>query len=426
MRRTLRIVSATGSVLQCRTASSVSSRKVAERPVVSSNFPPRHAPHTSASVAPKKKILRSGLLVAASALAAIGLGSMSSSSNSGTRTGGWWVPSSDGHLEDAEHKVLSVLKSDVEVSFVELDNGHRVRTMVVNRGQFPDKEPLVLVHGFAAAIGTWAKNIDELAEKRTVYALDQVGFGRSDRPEFSTEPDEAEEQFVENLEQWRAKMELDSFILLGHSLGGFISLSYTFKYPGFVKHLILADPWGMAVRPVEGTEFERTYPIRYKFFSFVGARVSPLGILRAAGPFGPGLMQRARPDLQRVFSDLYPDTTMLEYMYHCNAQQPSGELAMKSLMSKNMGFATNPMLERIGDVPDGLNVSFIYGERSWNDSVPGEKTREILGKSRVDVTVLPDANHHVYGFDGFNQVVNEHCRQVDVTQSVSPHLPTCQ
>lgn len=184
------------------------------------------------------------------------------------------------------HCVFAALKSEVTTSFVDLDNGYRVRTMVVNEGKHPDKTPLVLVHGFAASIGTWAKNIDELAAERTVYALDQVGFGRSDRPEFSKDAQEAEDQFVGNLDQWREKMGLTSFMLLGHSLGGYVSLAYALKYPQYIRHLVLAEPWGFAERPAEGTRWERERPVLYKVISFVHERSNPLGILRAAGPLG--------------------------------------------------------------------------------------------------------------------------------------------
>ena len=37
---------------------------------------------------------------------------------------------------------------------------------------------------------------------------------------------------------------------------------------------------------------------------------------------GPGLIKRFRPDLQEKFSGLFNDDTILEYIYHCNAQQP--------------------------------------------------------------------------------------------------------
>lgn len=36
---------------------------------------------------------------------------------------------------------------------------------------------------------------------------------------------------------------------------------------------------------------------------------------------GPRVIRRVRPDLQVTYSDIFPDWTMLDYMYHCNAQK---------------------------------------------------------------------------------------------------------
>jgi len=44
-------------------------------------------------------------------------------------------------------------------------------------------------------------------------------------------PEEAEMQHVEALEAWTRELGLNNFILLGHSMGGFISASYGLKYP---------------------------------------------------------------------------------------------------------------------------------------------------------------------------------------------------
>jgi pimeloyl-ACP methyl ester carboxylesterase len=45
-----------------------------------------------------------------------------------------------------------------------------------------------------------------------------------------------EAEFVESVESWRQALQLKKpFILLGHSLGGFVAASYAFKYPDQVK-----------------------------------------------------------------------------------------------------------------------------------------------------------------------------------------------
>ncbi|KAK4266927.1 hypothetical protein QN277_023785 [Acacia crassicarpa] len=42
--------------------------------------------------------------------------------------------------------------------------------------------PLLLVHGFGASIPHWRRNIKTLAHNHTVYAIDLLGFGASDKP----------------------------------------------------------------------------------------------------------------------------------------------------------------------------------------------------------------------------------------------------
>lgn len=53
---------------------------------------------------------------------------------------------------------------------------------------------------------------------------------------------ETEAFFVESLEKWREKNEIDSMTLLGHSLGGYLSTCYSLKYPERVEKLILVSP----------------------------------------------------------------------------------------------------------------------------------------------------------------------------------------
>ncbi len=80
---------------------------------------------------------------------------------------------------------------------------------------------------------------DNLSESRPFYAFDLLGFGRSSRPTFSSDPVVAESQFVEAIEDWRRELNLDKMILLGHGFGSYISTAYALKYPKAVCALIL-------------------------------------------------------------------------------------------------------------------------------------------------------------------------------------------
>ena len=94
---------------------------------------------------------------------------------------------------------------------------------------------------------------------------------------------------MESIEQWRKEIGISKFILLGHSLGGFLACSYTLKYPERVRHLILADPWGMNEKPPPGEEpFQ--IPRWAKIVAAMLSPFNPLSAIRAAGPYGKYLI----------------------------------------------------------------------------------------------------------------------------------------
>ena len=145
--------------------------------------------------------------------------------------------------------------------------------------------PLVMVHGMGAGVGMWSLNLETMSSKRPLYAMDVLGFGRSSRPNFSRDPLIAETEFVESIEEWRREMNLEKFVLLGHSLGGFIAASYAMRYPNRIKHLILVDPWGFPELPSE-SERKTPIPVWIKAVVTLLQPFNPLGAIRVAGPWG--------------------------------------------------------------------------------------------------------------------------------------------
>lgn len=88
-----------------------------------------------------------------------------------------------------------------------------------------------------------------MAAKAQVHLVDWLGTGLSGRPQFTcSNQEETEAWFVDSLQQWRAENGITKFVLVGHSLGGYLAANYALRYPEHVEHLVLVCPAGM-VRP---------------------------------------------------------------------------------------------------------------------------------------------------------------------------------
>jgi len=113
---------------------------------------------------------------------------------------------------------------------------------------------VVLIHGYGAALGFFYKNYDTLTEKAGInlHALDLLGYGLSSRPKLPKfkkvsmeDVNIVEDFFIESIEKWRLKKQINKFKLIGHSFGGYLSSLYTLKYPQHVSKLVLISPVGV-------------------------------------------------------------------------------------------------------------------------------------------------------------------------------------
>ncbi len=90
-----------------------------------------------------------------------------------------------------------------------------------------------MIHGYGGSGLIFYKIIKELAAYFDLILVDIIGMGASSRPKFEAKnADEADEFFVNFIEQWRIKMgDLKGFYLAGHSFGGYICGHYAYRYP---------------------------------------------------------------------------------------------------------------------------------------------------------------------------------------------------
>ncbi|KAM9852592.1 1-acylglycerol-3-phosphate O-acyltransferase ABHD5 [Aulostomus maculatus] len=324
-----------------------------------------------------------------------------------------WCPTSPSQLAAAEVQILRCVNSSFSQQHVPVSRGDLLWTLSFSSGSVKHRTPVVLLHGFGGGVGLWAQNLDALSKGRPVFALDLLGFGQSSRPVFSSNAQEAEDQFVESIEQWRAKVGLETMILLGHNLGGYLATSYTMKYPNRVASVVLVEPWGFPEGP-DTAEADRPIPVWIKALGAMFSPFNPLAGLRLVGPLGPSLVQTLRPDFKRKFSSMFSDNTVTEYIYHLNVQTPSGETAFKN-MSVPYGWAKRPLLPRLDQLAPAIPIAIIYGSRSSIDSNSGIAIQKMRPQSPVDIITIHGAGHYVYADqpDDFNSRVLQVCKKVD-------------
>ena len=112
------------------------------------------------------------------------------------------------------------------------------KTHFVKKGQGP---PVILIHGFNLDHNTWSENMDVLARYFTVYAVDLWGSGYSTR-----EPlDYGFPLFVEQIRLLMDHLDLGRAHLVGHSMGGGISIAFSVAHPARVGRLVLEGSVGM-------------------------------------------------------------------------------------------------------------------------------------------------------------------------------------
>ena len=105
----------------------------------------------------------------------------------------------------------------------------------------PDAPPLVLVHGGRDQKRSWDRVAARLAQHYRVFAHDLRGHGQSD---WVTDGDYGVMDHVYDLASLVEHLGLDRFTLIGHSLGGNITLRYTGLFPDKIEKLVAIEGLG--------------------------------------------------------------------------------------------------------------------------------------------------------------------------------------
>ena len=110
--------------------------------------------------------------------------------------------------------------------------------------------PMVLLHGTSSSLLTWEACVDPLKKDYRVIRLDLPGFGLTG-PHPSRHYQISD--YVEFLHNFLKAIDVDSCVLGGNSMGGWIAWNYALEYPKEIKKIILLDAGGYPEKKAKGS-----------------------------------------------------------------------------------------------------------------------------------------------------------------------------
>jgi len=222
--------------------------------------------------------------------------------------------------------------------------------------------PVVFLHGFCESNLIWKDLSDELSDEFRIICPDLPGFGQSPLPEneFSLE------EIGDTIIAWLKEKGITECIVIGHSLGGYISLEILRKHHDFVKAIGLFNSSAIA-----DTEDKKV--IRNKLIEFIdGYGVEPFLKTFVPSLFYPPTAERHEKTIEEISAK---------------------GLLIKPDAVKNYAAAMRDRLDSIDLLKKYHDrIMLIAGE--FDQNVPLATSKEMAGILDIgNAHILPDSAH---------------------------------
>lgn len=241
--------------------------------------------------------------------------------------------------------------------------------------------PLILIHGFGASIGHWRNNIPALAAAGyRVFAIDLLGFGKSDKPLV----DYRMELWQEMLHDFCAAHVQEPAVFVGNSIGALLCLIMLANHPELARGGVLLNAaGGLNHRPEELNP-----PLRLVMGAFTKLVSSEI--------VGPFLFNRIRqkPRLRRTLHQVYRDRTAvtdeLIDLIHEPACDPQAPKVFAKILTAPPGPKPEDLLPHVTQP-----LLILWGEADpWTPITGAKLYRELAAQSeQVDFIPIPETGH---------------------------------
>ncbi|NQY98786.1 MAG: alpha/beta hydrolase [Henriciella sp.] len=256
----------------------------------------------------------------------------------------------------------------------------------------PGAPPLVLVHGGRDQKRSWDRVAARLARHYRVFAHDLRGHGESD---WVSDGDYGVMDHVFDLASLVDHLGLEEFTLMGHSLGGNITLRYAGLYPSQIEKLIAIEGLGPSPKMLKERQGQ---PVTERLTNWVDQRRQ----LSGKTPRVMESLEVAKARMKAAFTHLSDDL-----IHHLT------ETGIKTNADGTVSWAYDPagMGRSPADIPHAEFVHLwtqitcptwlVYGADSWASN-PAEDGR-IEPFQNAGVSLIEQAGHwlHHDQFDDF-------------------------
>ena len=139
-------------------------------------------------------------------------------------------------------------------------------------------KPVILLHGWLGSWGLWQETMGFLGRYYRTYALDFWGFGESGKKRETY----AVQDFVSLVNQFMEQLGIMHAPLVGHSMGGTVSLSVAIRYPERVSKVVVVGSPMVGSSLAIPLKLAGMRPVSFLLFNMMGAfrmgmrAVSPL------------------------------------------------------------------------------------------------------------------------------------------------------
>lgn len=314
---------------------------------------------------------------------------------SSTSTMKCWSRRSSSALKRAELALLALahMKDRLEVQNVSLESGNCLHCVICGSVQSP---ALLLLHGLCGGGAMLYGVLAELAAIYRLYLVDLMGMGQSSRPACNVASTEAAEAFfTAPLEELCQLLELDSFVLMGHSFGGYVAGAYALAYPHRVRQVLFLSPIGVTLKPVEFSSLQDcswTAKLYWRTLAYMWRKkLTPNSLLQMTGPLS-GLLLSLYTKQRLAGLDSLERKAVQLYLEQVCLLPSSGDLALVHLLEPGT-YACKPLAGRLCSL--SVPMAFIYGENDWVSPLGGLQVRASTS-TPVAVHIVPESGHLLY------------------------------